>query len=55
MAPPIVDGMDFPGLGKATVDPQSRVIRVIEVQPINSPHLTEAIWSATMLFAILSP
>jgi simple sugar transport system substrate-binding protein len=32
---PIVDGMDFPGLGKATVDPQSRVIRVIKVQPIN--------------------
>jgi simple sugar transport system substrate-binding protein len=32
---PIVDGMDFPGLGKATVDPQKRVIRAIKLQPIN--------------------
>lgn len=32
---PIVDGMDFPGLGKATVDPQKRVIRVIKLQAIN--------------------
>jgi len=32
---PIVDGMDFPGLGKATVDPEKRVIRVIKLQPIN--------------------
>jgi simple sugar transport system substrate-binding protein len=32
---PIVDGMDFPGLGKATVDSQKRVIRVIKLQPIN--------------------
>jgi simple sugar transport system substrate-binding protein len=32
---PIVDGMDFPGLGKATVDSQKRVIRAIKLQPIN--------------------
>ena len=38
---PIVDGMDFPGLGKATVDPQKRVIRVIKVQPINKETVAE--------------
>jgi simple sugar transport system substrate-binding protein len=27
---PIVDGMDIPGLGKASVDPEKRVIRVIK-------------------------
>ena len=32
---PIVDGMDIPGLGKATVDPEKRVIRVIKVLPID--------------------
>jgi simple sugar transport system substrate-binding protein len=32
---PIVDGMDFPGLGKVTVDPQKRVIRAIKLQAIN--------------------
>ena len=38
---PIVDGMDFPGLGKATVDPQKKVIRVIKVQPINKETVAE--------------
>ncbi|HEY0792113.1 MAG TPA: substrate-binding domain-containing protein [Chthoniobacterales bacterium] len=38
---PIVDGMDFPGLGKATVDPQKRVIRVIKLQPINKDTVAE--------------
>jgi simple sugar transport system substrate-binding protein len=38
---PIVDGMDFPGLGKATVDPQKRVIRAIKVQPINKDTVAE--------------
>ena len=38
---PIVDGMDFPGLGKATVDPQKKVIRVIKVQPINKDTVAE--------------
>jgi hypothetical protein len=38
---PIVDGMDFPGLGKATVDPEKRVIRVIKVQPINKETVAE--------------
>jgi simple sugar transport system substrate-binding protein len=32
---PIVDGMEFPGLGKVTVDPQKRVIRAIKLQAIN--------------------
>ena len=38
---PIVDGMDFPGLGKASVDPQKRVIRVIKLQPINKDTVAE--------------
>ena len=38
---PIVDGMDFPGLGKATVDPEKRVIRVIKLQPINKDTVAE--------------
>ena len=38
---PIVDGMDFPGLGKATVDPQKRVIRAIKLQPINKDTVAE--------------
>ncbi len=38
---PIVDGMDFPGLGKATVDPQKRVIRAIKIQPINKDTVAE--------------
>jgi simple sugar transport system substrate-binding protein len=38
---PIVDGMDFPGLGKATVDPQTRVIRVIKLQPINKETVAQ--------------
>ena len=38
---PIADGMDFPGLGKATVDPEKRVIRVIKVQPINNETVAE--------------
>jgi simple sugar transport system substrate-binding protein len=41
---PIVDGMDFPGLGKVTVDPQKRVIRAIKLQAINKdtvPQLAE--------------
>jgi simple sugar transport system substrate-binding protein len=38
---PIVDGMDFPGLGKATVDPQKRVIRAIKVQPINKETVAQ--------------
>jgi simple sugar transport system substrate-binding protein len=32
---PIVDGMEIPGLGKATVDPEKRVIRVIKVLAID--------------------
>ncbi|MBV9490717.1 MAG: autoinducer 2 ABC transporter substrate-binding protein [Verrucomicrobia bacterium] len=32
---PITDGMEIPGLGKATVDPEKRVIRVIKVLAIN--------------------
>jgi simple sugar transport system substrate-binding protein len=32
---PIVDGMDIPGLGKATVDPEKRVIRVIKILTID--------------------
>src|ERR1700759_4575110 len=38
---PIVDGMDFPGLGKATVDPQKRVIRAIKLQPINKDTVSQ--------------
>jgi simple sugar transport system substrate-binding protein len=38
---PIVDGMDFPGLGKATVDSQKRVIRVIKLQPINKDTVAQ--------------
>lgn len=38
---PIVDGMDFPGLGKATVDPQKRVIRAIKVQAINKETVAQ--------------
>jgi simple sugar transport system substrate-binding protein len=38
---PIVDGMDFPGLGKATVDPQKRVIRAIKLQPINKDTVAQ--------------
>ena len=38
---PIVDGMDFPGLGKATVDPEKRVIRAIKLQPINKDTVAE--------------
>jgi simple sugar transport system substrate-binding protein len=38
---PIVDGMDFPGLGKATVDPEKRVIRVIKLQPINKDTVAQ--------------
>jgi simple sugar transport system substrate-binding protein len=32
---PITDGMDIPGLGKASVDPEKRVIRVIKVLAID--------------------
>jgi len=32
---PIVDGMDIPGLGKASVDPEKRIIRVIKVLAID--------------------
>jgi simple sugar transport system substrate-binding protein len=32
---PIVDGMEIPGLGKATVDPEKRVIRVIKILAID--------------------
>jgi simple sugar transport system substrate-binding protein len=32
---PITDGMDIPGLGKASVDPEKRVIRVIKVLKID--------------------
>jgi simple sugar transport system substrate-binding protein len=38
---PIVDGMDFPGLGKATVDPEKRVIRAIKLQPINKDTVAQ--------------
>ena len=38
---PIVDGMDFPGLGKVTVDPQKRVIRAIKLQPINKDTVAQ--------------
>ena len=38
---PIVDGMDFPDLGKATVDPEKRVIRVIKVQAINKDTVAQ--------------
>jgi simple sugar transport system substrate-binding protein len=38
---PIVDGMDFPGLGKVTVDPQKRVIRGIKLQPINKDTVAQ--------------
>ena len=37
----ITDGMDFPGLGKATVDPQKRVIRAIKLQAINKDTVAE--------------
>ena len=33
--------MDFPGLGKATVDPEKRVIRAIKIQPINKETVAE--------------
>ena len=38
---PIVDGMDFPGLGKVTVDPQKRVIRAIKLQAINKDTVAQ--------------
>ena len=38
---PIVDGMDFPGLGKATVDLQKRVIRAVKLQPINKDTVAQ--------------
>jgi simple sugar transport system substrate-binding protein len=38
---PIVDGMDFPGLGKATVDPEKRVIRAVKLQPINKDTVAQ--------------
>ncbi|MBV9877134.1 MAG: autoinducer 2 ABC transporter substrate-binding protein, partial [Verrucomicrobia bacterium] len=37
----ITDGMDFPGLGKATVDAQKRVIRAIKLQAINKDTVAE--------------
>ena len=38
---PITDGMEIPGLGKVTVDPEKRVIRVIKVQPIDKETVEE--------------
>lgn len=32
---PITDGMEIPGMGKVTVDPETRVIKANKIQPIN--------------------
>jgi simple sugar transport system substrate-binding protein len=39
----ITDGMDIPGLGKVSVDPQTRVIRVIKMLAINKDTVDELV------------
>ncbi len=39
----ITDGMEIPGLGKVSVDPQTRVIRAIKVLAINKDTIDELV------------
>jgi simple sugar transport system substrate-binding protein len=40
---PITDGMEIPGLGKASVDPEKRVIRVIKVLAIDKTTIDQLV------------
>ena len=40
---PITDGMEIPGLGKVSVDPDTRVIRVIKMLAINKDTVDELV------------
>jgi simple sugar transport system substrate-binding protein len=40
---PITDGMEVKGLGKATVNPETKVIKVIKYQPLNKDTMDELV------------
>ncbi len=44
----ITDGMEIPGLGKVSVDPKTRVIRVIKMVAINKDTIDELVGARTL-------